>query len=236
MKIGMVGGIGPESTADYYRRIIALYRQAVSSEHYPEIVIDSIDMAAMLEHVVARDWNALTAMLADSFNSLYRAGAGLAFIASNTPHIVFEQAERLSPIPLVSIVESARREAESRALKRAGLLGTLFTMQSRYYSDAFDKSGIDIVVPSEPEQQYIHQKLFSEIEHGIFLDDTREGLLGIIRRMIDEDGIGGVVLGCTELPLILTKDEFGIPFLNTTEIHVRRIMEKYREMSEAQAV
>lgn len=236
MKIGMVGGIGPESTADYYRRIIGFYRENINREHYPEIVIDSIDMTAMLKLINARDWDALTAMLAGAVDSLCRAGATIAFIASNTPHIVFERVECLSPIPLVSIVEAARREAERRALKRVGLLGTLFTMQSDYYRSEFDQSGIEMAIPTEPERQYIEQKLFSEIEQGVFLDSTREGLLSIVQRMIDEDGIDGVVLGCTELPLILTRDEFGIPFLNTTQIHVQRIMEKYTQMSGIQAV
>jgi aspartate racemase len=227
MKIGMVGGIGPESTVDYYRRIIRLYRETTGSDHYPEIEVNSINMTAMLKLVAEQDWDALTAMLLRAVDSLCRAGAGFAFIASNTPHIVFERVRQASPIPLVSIVEAARREAERRALKKTGLLGTLFTMQSGYYQAEFDKSGIAIVVPDEPERLYIQRKLFSEIEQGIFLDSTREGLLRIVRRLIDDHAIDGVVLGCTELPLILTRDEFGIPFLNTTEIHVRRILERY---------
>jgi aspartate racemase len=231
MKIGMVGGIGPESTVDYYRRIIALYQKSISRDDYPEIVIDSINMTAMLKLVAAQDLDALTGMLANAIDSLYRAGARLAFIASNTPHIVFERVERLSPIPIVSIVEAARSEAEKQGLKRVGLLGTLFTMQSNYYQAEFDKSGIMMAVPSEAEQQYVQQKLFSEIEQGLFLEETHSGLLQIVERLIGDKAIDGVVLGCTELPLILTRDEFGIPFLNTTEIHVQRIMERYLELS-----
>lgn len=226
-KLGMIGGIGPESTVDYYQRIIKLYSQKVSDNAYPEIVINSIDMTAMLKMVSDENWNGLIGLLTDTVESLFKAGADLGFISSNTPHIVFEQVQKASPIPLISIVETARKEAERLALKKVGLLGTLFTMQSSYYKTEFDKGGISITVPNEKERQYIQQKLFSEIERGVFLDSTREGLLKIIKRLIQDDSIGGVVLGCTELPLILTKAEFGIPFLNTTEIHVEEILNEF---------
>ena len=228
MKIGIIGGIGPESTIDYYRHIIRLYQENGRGD-YPDIALESINMTAMLKLVSEKDWDGLTSLLAKAVSALTKAGAGLAGIASNTPHIVFEQVQRVSPIPLVSIVEAARQEADRLALKKVGLLGTLFTMQGSYYASVFEKSGITVIVPDEKEQQYIEQKLFSEIEQGIFLEETRNGLLNIIKKMIAEASIDGVILGCTELPLILTESKYGIPFLNTTEIHVRRILEKAAE-------
>lgn len=233
MKIGMIGGVGPESTVDYYQRLIKLYQKNVSGDDYPEIIINSINMTAMLKFVSGKYWDGLTGMLADAIRALQNAGADLAFIASNTPHIVFEQVRRVSPIPLVSIVDATRMEAKKLGLKKVGLLGTLFTMQSSYYQAEFDKSGIAMLVPNEEEQRYIQQKLFSEIENGVFLEETRNGLLKIVKRLIADESIDGVILGCTELPLILTKSEYGIPFLNTTEIHAQRIFEKYMELSAA---
>ena len=232
MKIGMIGGIGPESTVDYYQRLIRLYQKDVSGDDYPEIIINSINMTAMLKFVSDGNWDGLIGMLSDAVYLLYKAGADFAFIASNTPHIVFKQVRLASQIPLVSIVEAARLEAEKLGLKKVGLLGTLFTMQSSYYQAEFNNSGVTVVVPDEEEQQYIQQKLFSEIEHGVFLEVTRNGLLKIVKRLIADESIDGVVLGCTELPLILTKDEYGIPFLNTTEIHTQKIFEKYKEFSQ----
>lgn len=231
MKIGMVGGIGPESTVDYYKRLIELFQKDINHGNYPEIIINSINMTSMLQLVADKKWGELTAMLTDAINSIQRAGADFAFIASNTPHIVFEDVKRTSPIPLISIVEAARMTAQKLGMKKICLLGTLFTMQSNYYQAEFDGSGITIIVPSEEEQQYIQQKLFSEIEQGIFLESTRTGLLSIVKRLIHEEAIDGVILGCTELPLILTQSEYGIPFLNTTEIHVSRIIEKYKELA-----
>lgn len=229
MKIGMIGGIGPESTVDYYQRLIKLYQKSISFDDYPEIIINSINMTAMLELVAEKSWDALTDMLVQELNSLYKAGVKLAFIGSNTPHIVFQQVMKESPLALVSIVEAARVEAEKLGLKKLGLLGTQFTMQSSFYQSDFGQSGIEVVVPNREEQRYIHQKLFSEIELGIFLKETKNGLLSIVKRLIADESIDGVILGCTELPLILTKDEYGIPFLNTTETHVQRIIEKYME-------
>lgn len=232
MKIGMIGGIGPESTVDYYQRLIKLYQKNINGDDYPDIIIDSINMTAMLKLVSDKNWDGLIGMLADAVQSLYKAGADFAFIASNTPHIVFEQVQRSAPIPLVSIVEATRIEANRLALKKVGLLGTLFTMQSSYYQEELNSNGISVVVPNAEEQQYIQQKLFTEIEHGMFLEDTRKGLLRIVKRMINDSSIDGIILGCTELPLILTKGEYDIPFLNTTEVHAQKILEKYIELSQ----
>jgi len=231
MKIGMIGGVGPESTVDYYQRIIKLYQKEMDGDNYPEIIINSINMTAMLRLVSDKNWDGLTTMLTGAVNSLYKAGANFAFIASNTPHIVFERLRQASPIPLVSIVEAAHAEADKLGLKKVGLLGTAFTMQSSYYQAEFDRSGIVVALPNEEEQRTIQQKLFSEIELGIFLEETRQGLLKIVQRLIRDSKIDGVILGCTELPLILKDDEFGIPFLNTTDIHVHRIIEKCVELN-----
>jgi aspartate racemase len=160
-------------------------------------------------------------------------GADFGFISANTPHIVFDRVKGKSPIPLVSIVEETCKAVSARGIKRIGFLGTKFSMQSGFYQKEFSGGGIRVFVPDIGEQNYIHGKLETEIELGIFLDETREGLLKIVERMIRDDGIEGVILGCTELPLILTKDEFGIPFFNTSEIHVNSILKYYMELTAA---
>lgn len=226
-KLGMIGGTGPESTVDYYKRLIALYREKTVDDSYPEIVISSINMTQMLAFVAEKKWDALVDMLSGELDCLAKTGVSIGFLAANTPHIVFEQAQAKSPIPLISIVEATREYAKSLGLQKVGLLGTLFTMQSDFYQREFQKADIEIAVPLPEEQQYIQQKLMTEIEMGSFLDSTRQGLLKIVERMITENSIEGLILGCTELPLILTKDEFGIPFLNTTQIHVESIMDTY---------
>lgn len=226
-KIGIIGGMGPESTVDYYQRLIERYRQKVKDGSYPEMIISSLDMASVMKLETAEHRDELIGLLSSEMNSLYRAGATIGCIACNALHCVFEPVQARSPIPMISILESARRHAEALGLKKVGLMGIQLTMQSDFYQKEFDKSNIALVVPTSAEQQYIHEKLMTEIELGEFLDQTRQGLLKIVARMIAEDSIQGLILGCTELPLILTRDEFGIPFLNTSSIHIESIIERF---------
>ena len=219
-KIGMIGGFGPESTLDYYRLIIDQYHQLQGEGSLPEIIIYSMDMYTLLTLVEQKRWDDVTEFLLKGVNTLNRAGADFGIISANTPHIVYDRLKSLSPIPLISIVEETSKKAKEIGLQRVGLLGTSFTMRASFFQKVFAINNIDIVVPSEKEQDFIQHKLMTEIELGQFLEETRNGLLTIVKRMVDEDLIEGVILGCTELPLILTKDEYNIPFLNTTKIHV----------------
>ncbi len=223
--IGILGGIGPESTADYYRNIITAFNSRYTELAYPEIIIYSANLNELMEIINKSEWSKLTAWLLDKIMSIHRAGAEFAAIASNTPHIVFDELQASSPIPLLSIVEETCRKAQEMGLKTLGLLGTKLTMASDFYKKPFIRYGMSLTVPTEEEQDLIHRRLFSEIELGIFKDSTRDELLAIAKRMVDQEKIDGLILGCTELPLILTKDQFGIPFLNTTAIHCESIID-----------
>ncbi len=226
-QIGIIGGLGPESTVDYYKRIIDAFR-AEGSLAAPEMIICSVNMEEVLGLVARREWDSLVYLLVAKVKALQRAGADFAVISANTPHIVFDQVMAKSPIPLLSIVTATLNKTKELRLKKVGLLGTKFTMHTNFFAQPFLAQGITVVVPSADDQDYIHDKLMTEIERGIISDETRKGLLSIIERMVAEDGIDGIILGCTELPLILDKSEFGIPFLNTTAIHVESIVDYMR--------
>ncbi|UCG91787.1 MAG: amino acid racemase [candidate division WOR-3 bacterium] len=218
-KIGIIGGLGPEATIDYYRNIIESYRKK-RNENFPEIIIYSLNMKDFFDILKNKERDEIINWLSKAVKSLQNAGADFAIIASNTPHFVFDEVKALSPIPMLSIVEETCKKVENLGLKKLGLLGTKFTMSSDFYQKVFTKHNISIVVPNEQEQKYIQKKLWTEIIFNKIVEETRQELLKIVKRMIDSASIQGVILGCTELPLILTKDEFGIPFLNTTRIHV----------------
>jgi len=216
----MIGGVEPESTMEYYRTIIALYRERKPDGSYPELIINSIDLKKEVDLVERNELNELTGYLLGEVQKLARAGAHFGLIASNTPHIVFDDLQPQSPIPLLSIVECACASAKARKLKRLGFFGTRFTMQGSFYPKVFSRDGIELVPPDPGNQNYIHDKYMNELVNGIFLPETRAGLLAVIDRMKQKIDIDGVILAGTELPLILREPEHnGVPFLNTTVIH-----------------
>lgn len=221
--LGIIGGVAPESTIDYYRRIIALYREKQRDGSYPSLLINSIDLKKMLDLIGAQDLAGLTEYLVGAVTTLARAGADFGLLASNTPHLVFEHVRRQSPIPLISIVEATGATAQALGLKKVGLFGTRFTMQARFYPEVFSRQGITLIVPSPQEQDYIHDRYMHELVAGVYRDDTREQLLAIVDRLKQRDGIQGLILGGTELPLLLREaSHAGIPLLDTTKIHVER--------------
>ena len=218
--LGIIGGIGPGSTVDYYQTIIELYRARIGDGSYPPILINSIDVQRVLATVGAGELKALTDWLLTELQKLERAGADFAIMASNTPHIVFDDLERQSPLPLISIVAETAGVARARGLKRLGLFGTRFTMHGPVYRNVFAGQEMAVVPPEPADLDYIHDKYMSELVDGVFLPETRAGLLAIVDRMAEQSGIDGVILGGTELPLILREPAHnGLPLLNTTRIH-----------------
>ena len=222
---GIIGGIGPESTIDYYRSIIARFRQEKPDGSYPSLVINSIDVTKILGLMAGDDLEGLARYLTAEVGRLARAGADFGVLAANTPHIVFDRLARESPIPLLSIVEATRQVVERSQIGRVALFGTRFTMQARFYPDAFAGSEVALIVPDDAEQATIHDVYMNELLKGVFLPDTLRRMLRIVETMRHRDGIGGVILGGTELPLLLKDPSHdGVTFFDTTSIHVDRIV------------
>jgi aspartate racemase len=218
--LGIIGGLGPESTIDYYQKIIALYRERTGDGSYPQFIINSIDLKKGLDFMDANNLTGMADYLLEAIGKLARAGADFGLISANTPHIVFGEVASGSPIPLLSIVEATCAAAKARKLQRLALFGTRYTMQANFYPKVFSREQIELLIPEREDQDYLHEKYFSELVPGKFLPETRAGLLEIIDRMKAENDIDGVILAGTELPLILRDPEHnGIPFLDTTKIH-----------------
>ncbi len=214
--------MGPESTIQYYRLIVASYRDQTQDGSFPPVIINSINLKKIMDLVGGKDLAALAEYLLDELGRLARAGAEFGLIAANMPHIVFDDIQRQSPIPLISIVEAACGQAEALGITRVGLFGTRPTMQADFFPKVFSKRGIVVVIPGTDDQDYIHDKYVNELLQNVFLPETRQGLLAIVERMAEQDGVQGIILGGTELPLLLSDDAHaGVPFLNTTKIHVQ---------------
>ena len=226
--VGLVGGLGPESTIDYYRRILDGWKQ-VDPATAPSIIIDSLDVQRALR-LVASDRPALIEYLLGSLHRL--AGAGVDFIAmtANTPHIVFDDLAARSPVPMVSIVETCAREACRRGFSRVALLGTRFTMDAGFYPEVFGRHGIEVIAPADGDRTWVHARYIGELLAGNFREQTREEFLALIARLRDEAGIEGVVLGGTELPLLLPSPVLAdVPALDTTALHVAAIVRRLQE-------
>jgi aspartate racemase len=228
MKIlGIIGGLGPESTLEYYQNIIALYRERQRDGSYPEFLINSVDLKKGLDFMAEGNLTGMADYLLEEIGKLARAGANFGLISANTPHIVFDELAPKSPIPLISIVEATCAAAKARGLKKLALFGTRFTMQGTFYPKVFSHEGIELVMLDANEQDYLHDKYLNELVPGKFLSETRAGLLAIVDRMKAKSKIDGVILAGTELPLILRESSHkGVPFLDTTKIHCQAAVEE----------
>lgn len=226
--VGLVGGLGPESTIDYYRRILAAW-EAVEPGSSPSILIDSLDVQKGLR-LVANDLPALTEYLFESVSRLARAGVDFVAMTANTGHIVFDELAARSPVPMLSIVQVAAAEATRLGVHRPFLLGTRFTMGSSFYPDVFRRAGMTIVAPTPDEIDWAHARYVGELLKGNFRDETRAGMLDLIARAHASDGVDAVILGGTELPLLLRATTVaGLPMLDTTALHVHAIVRRLRE-------
>jgi len=226
---GIIGGLGPESTVDYYRSIVTLYRERTRDGSYPLIIINSVDMKRLIDAFSSDDRAGAAEYLAAEVARLARAGADFALLSANTPHMVFDEVERRSTIPMLSIVRATRDAAKASGLKRLGLFGTRFTARAGFYEEALAAAGITLALPDDAEQEYIHERYMNELVGGVFLPETRAGLIAIARRLKAEEGIEGLILGGTELPLILRdadSADAGVPFLDTTRIHAEAVVER----------
>lgn len=222
--LGLIGGTGPESTIEYYRLLVAKYRDQADG-HSPPLLINSVDLKQLIEWMNAGELVQVTDYLVNEIEKLQKAGADLAALTANTPHIVFDELQQRSALPLISIVETARDKVQALGLKTVGLFGTRFTMEAPFYPATFSRAGIKLVTPTEQEQNFIHDKYLGELLEDIFRPETRTSLLAIADSLKAREGVEGLILGGTELPLLLRDEEHnGMPLLDTTRIHVERLV------------
>jgi aspartate racemase len=220
-RIGILGGISPESTRLYYDHIIKQYLVREQDHYYPEVVIFSLDFQRFTDLETAGDTEGYVREIMTGIRALQNAGADFAIMAANSPHAVFDQVASQAAIPMLSIVEVTVDQAQRMGLRSLLLMGIKFTMQSSFYQQACQQRGIDVSVPASKEQDQIERIIFEELAIGVIREESRDRLLTIVERY----DVEGVILGCTELPMILEPEDSTRPLLNTLALHAEAALD-----------
>ena len=219
--LGIVGGTGPESTVDYYRSLVATWRRRRPDGSYPRVIIDSIEAGRVFANLAVPDFGAVGRDLGPAVAALASAGCQRALLASNACHLAFDLIEPEPGIPLIHIVDAARDAATRAEFRRVGLIGTRFVMESDLYPARLTPAGLEVVLPTAGERGLVHGIYFGELVAGVIRDKSRDALSAVVAAMRDRDQIDAIVLGGTELALILTEPTCaGVPVLNTAQVHV----------------
>lgn len=229
-KLGLVGGLGPMSTLAYYKSIHEKYRELVEatsiSGDNPPMVIDSLNLAVAYDFVERKDWVNFADWLTASITRLAGAGAEFAAISANTAHIVFDEVAAASPIPIIGIVDETCKFAKAKGCKKVIIFGTGFTMASGMYEKACAKYGVEGIVPNAEDQNTIHHIIFPNLEAGIVVPEDKVRILGIAEKMLKEEGADALILGCTELPLIIEEGDLDTLIIDTTLVHIDTIVKE----------
>ena len=217
-KIGILGGMSPESTIAYYEHITRRYTERFGDYGYPEIIIYSVSFQPYVDWPQQERWDLVAQGLSEAARRLEVAGADFIVIATNTMHLVFEEVQACVQVPMLGLLDAVGEVMLAGGMKKVGLLGTQYTMEKRFYQDALERRGITVLVPDVKDRQYVNTVIYNELVAGQIRDESRAGLLAVIRRLA-ERGAQGVILGCTEIPMLVTEADTAMPLFDTTAIH-----------------
>ena len=223
-KIGLVGGTGPESTLMYYKELNSRIDKITNKTQMPDIVIESVDFRKAWNFVSSGRYDLLKDYLAEKIKCLKNSGAEVISLTAVTMHMVYEELVKETGVSLISIPQSVCKEATNKGYKRILLLGTIFTMEQDYMKKDFFEAEIEVFIPDEDDRKLVAKRIFEELELGIVKESTLSEFQNIIDKMRSQYGVEAVVLGCTELPLLLNSSNCSIPCLDSVEIHINDLI------------
>lgn len=223
-RIGILGGLTPESTVTYYLHIVRRYQEMYGDHGYPEIIVYSVSFQRFEDWMGEEDWGSIKEALLSGLESLGAAGADFAVIATNTMHILFDELHGKSPIPLISIIDATAEAIKDEGMDTVGLLGTRFTMEKPFYKERLARHGIETLVPDKADRDHINKVVFEELSRGVLRPESRNRFLRIIEGLM-ERGAHGIVLGCTEIPLLVTPQHTSVKLFDTATIHAEKALE-----------
>jgi len=217
-RIGILGGMSPESTTEYYEYITRTYTQRFGDYGYPEIIIYSVSFQPYVDWPNEERWDLVARGLGQAAQRLEAAGADFILIATNTMHLVFDEVQASVRVPMLSLLDAVGEAILARGIGTVGLLGTKFTMEKTFYQEALAQKGIAVLVPDAGDRAYVNDVIYTELVAGQIRDESRAGYVEVIERLA-ERGAEGVILGCTEIPLLVSAADVGLPLFDTTTIH-----------------
>lgn len=217
-RIGILGGMSPESTIEYYQYMVHRYFERFGDHRYPEILIYSVHSQDYYDWPFQARWDLIAEGLSAAGRKLIDAGADFLIISTNLMHIVFDQVKENTGAPMVSLLDVVAEAILAKGFRTVGLLGAKFTMEHGYYQNGMVKKGIEVIIPEERDREYVSKVIYEELIAGKFLDESRAGYIDVIKRLVDR-GAEGVILGCTEIPLLVSESDAGLPLFDTTRIH-----------------
>ncbi|WP_114560426.1 aspartate/glutamate racemase family protein [Desertihabitans aurantiacus] len=223
--IGLLGGMSWESTAEYYRLANELVRDRLGGLHSARLVLVSVDFAEIEVLQVQGEWERAGELLAGHARSLQAAGAELVVLCTNTMHKVVGAVEAAVDVPVLHIGDATAAAAHAQGLTRLGLLGTAFTMEQTFYRDRLAAAGLEVLVPDAADRATVHRIIYEELVLGVVTEESRAAYREVIGRLVAA-GADGVVLGCTEIELLVGPDDSAVPVLPTTRIHVEAAVEQ----------
>ncbi|MDO5560829.1 MAG: amino acid racemase [Oscillospiraceae bacterium] len=222
-KAGIIGGLGPASTIDYYNGIINFWISKHGADCYPEIVIDSLNMNKVVSCVENTQYNELADIIIDSTEHLKNAGADFAAIASNTPHIAWDKFADKTCIPVISIIDAVCSYVTEKKYNKVLIFATAFTMKNGLYDKALNSRGIPCITPSGEDIDSLGSIIYPNLENGIVIKDDKQKMIQIAQKYIDRYSCDALLLGCTEIPLMIKPGDVTVPLINSTQIHIDRI-------------
>ena len=222
--IGILGGLTPESTVTYYMHVVHRYQELYGNHGYPECIVYGVSFQKYEDWMNADDWDSIEKDLLKGLKILKKAGADFAVIATNSMHLLFDKLQAQIDIPLISIVDAAAESVIDAGMKKIGLIGTQFTMNRPFYREGLKKHGIDVIIPGKEDQDYILKVLWEELSLGILKEESRQGYLKIINKLVSQ-GAEGIVLGCTEIPLLIRQQDTEVKVFDTATIHAEKALQ-----------
>jgi aspartate racemase len=223
-KIGILGGLSPESTVIYYEHITRTYAETFGDHSYPEIIIYSVNFQNYVDWGDAGDWEKISEDMVKAARALERAGAELGIIATNTMHLAFDAVQAAVGIPFLHLVDAVAEAIKAEGFSRVGLLGTKFTMNMPFYAERLAANGITVIVPEASDQEEVNRVIYEELVRGRILDASRKTYVEIISKLKESDA-EGVILGCTEIPLLVSEEDSSLPLFNTAVIHAQKALD-----------